>query len=72
MSHSGITAKKPEDITKDIYNYYLKDVPNRCVLDKYFTTNKIQEITQFEIFNHTEIEELINIFTYKPIISGAW
>jgi len=54
------------------YNYYLKDVPNRCVLDKYFTTNKIQEIKQFEIFNHTEIEELINIFTCKPIISGAW
>jgi hypothetical protein len=54
------------------YNYYLKDIPKRYILDKYFTTNKIQEIKHFEIFNHTEIQELIDIFTYKPIISGAY
>jgi len=48
------------------YNYYLKDIPKRYILDKYFTTNKIQEIKRFEIFNDTEIQELIDIFTYKP------
>jgi flagellar biosynthesis GTPase FlhF len=53
------------------YNYYLKDIPKRYILDKYFTLDKIEEIKQFEIFNDKEIEELINIFTYKPMSFGA-
>jgi hypothetical protein len=53
------------------YNYYLKDIPKKYILDKYFTSDKIEEIKHFDIFNDTEIQELIDIFTYKPIISGA-
>jgi flagellar biosynthesis GTPase FlhF len=53
------------------YNYYLKDIPKRYILEKFFTSDKIEEIKQFEIFNNKEIEELIDIFTYKPIYFDA-
>ena len=53
------------------YNYYLKNIPKTYILEKYFTSDKIEEIKQFEIFNNKEIEELIDIFTYKPMFFGA-
>ena len=53
------------------YNYYLKDIPKRYILDKYFTSDKIEEIKHFEIFNDTEILEIIDLLTYKPITFGA-
>jgi len=48
------------------YNYYLKDIPKRYILDKYFTSEKIEEIKHFEIFNDVEIQEIIDLLTYKP------
>jgi len=48
-------------------NYYLKTIPGGYILDKYFTSDKIEEIKKFEIFTVKEIDELIDIFIYKPI-----
>jgi len=36
------------------------------ILDKYFTSEKIEEIKHFEIFNDVEIQEIIDLLTYKP------
>jgi flagellar biosynthesis GTPase FlhF len=49
---------------------YNQRIPQRYILEKYFTPDKIQEIKQFEIFNDKEIEELIDIFMYKPKTFG--
>jgi len=54
------------------YNYYLKDIPKKYILDKYFTSDKIEEIKHFDIFNDTEILEIIDIFTNKPMPFGVW
>ncbi len=52
-------------------HHYLKSIPRRYILEKYFTTDKIEEIKQFEIFNAREIEEIVDIFTYRPATFGG-
>jgi len=54
------------------YNYYVKDIPGIYILNKYFTSDKIEEIKHFDIFNDTEILEIIDIFTNKPMPFGVW
>jgi hypothetical protein len=41
-------------------------ISQRYILDKYFTSEKIEEIKHFEIFNDVEIQEIIDLLTYKP------
>ena len=47
-------------------NHYLKTIPGGYILNKYFTSDKLEEIKFFEIFTNKEIDELIDIFVYKP------